>query len=139
MKVIKNQNGSAAVEFAIIFPLLLALAFGIIEFSVMLYNKAMITNASREGARAGIIFASPRVSNAEITNVVDTYCSNSLISFGSPSTPTVSITRSGTGAAAGDTLSVGVSYHYDFLVLPNLIQNLVSGMDLTATTVMRME
>jgi Flp pilus assembly protein TadG len=52
---IKNQQGVAAVEFALIlFPLVL-LVFGTIEFSTLLYDKAMITNASREGARAGIV------------------------------------------------------------------------------------
>lgn len=139
MKEIKNQKGAAAVEFAIVFPLLLVLVFGIIEFSIMLYNKAMITNASREGARAGIVFANPRIPDTDIASVIDTYCSNSLITFGTQNTPVVTISRSGAGTEAGDNLSVSVSYHYDYLVLPNLIENLISGMDLTATTIMRME
>ena len=48
---ITNQDGVAAVEFAIILPFLVILIFGMIEFSLVLYNKAMITNASRVGAR----------------------------------------------------------------------------------------
>jgi Flp pilus assembly protein TadG len=44
---ISNESGAALVEFAIVLPLLLVLIFGMIEFSVMLYDKAMITNASR--------------------------------------------------------------------------------------------
>ena len=55
-KQISNANGAAAVEFAIVVPLLLLLLFGIIEFSLLLYNKAMLTNASREGARFGIVY-----------------------------------------------------------------------------------
>ena len=50
---INNQNGAALVEFAIVLPVLLMLIFEMIEFSLLLYDKAMITNASREGARAG--------------------------------------------------------------------------------------
>jgi Flp pilus assembly protein TadG len=42
-----NQDGVAAVEFAIILPFLVILIFGMIEFSLVLFNKAMITNASR--------------------------------------------------------------------------------------------
>jgi Flp pilus assembly protein TadG len=49
--MIRDQNGGAAVEFAIILPLLIALLFGIVEFGLLLYNKQIITNASREGAR----------------------------------------------------------------------------------------
>ncbi len=50
---IKSENGASAVEFALVLPLLLVLVFGIIEFSIFLYDKAVITNASREGAQAG--------------------------------------------------------------------------------------
>ena len=53
---INNQNGAAMVEFAIVLPLLLMLIFGMIEFSVMLYDKAMLTNATREGTRLGILY-----------------------------------------------------------------------------------
>ena len=132
-----GQKGAAAVEFAIILPLLLTLVFGIIEFSILFYNKAMLTNASREGARAGIVYAFPnRLSPDEITNVVTNYCSNYLITFGSSASPGVSVTP---GANAGDPLTVDVNYHYDFLVLPNFITSLVGGLDLSAVTVMRME
>ena len=49
-----GQKGVAAVEFAIVLPFLVLLVFGTIEFGLMFYNKQVITNASREGARAGI-------------------------------------------------------------------------------------
>ncbi len=56
MKRKPKQNGAATVELAILLgTILLPLLFGIIEFSFLLYDKAMITNASREGARAGIV------------------------------------------------------------------------------------
>lgn len=43
-----SQKGASAVEFALVLPLLMLILFGIIEFSLLMYNKAMITNASRE-------------------------------------------------------------------------------------------
>jgi Flp pilus assembly protein TadG len=133
-----GQKGAAAVEFAIIVPLLLTLVFGIIEFSILFYNKAMLTNASREAARTGIVYDYPdRPTDPEIENVVTTYCGNNLITFGTNVPPDVSISRS--GSEAGDTLTVTVDYHYDFLVLPNFIASLVGGTDLSAVTVMRME
>ena len=52
---IKSENGASAVEFALVMPLLFVLIFGIIEFGIFLYDKAVITNASREGARAGVV------------------------------------------------------------------------------------
>ena len=50
------QQGTSLVEFAFVAPFFLLLLFGIIEFSVILFDKATITNASREGARVGILF-----------------------------------------------------------------------------------
>ena len=49
------------------------LLFGIIEFGIILYDKAMITNASREGARAGIVFDPDGISDSYIREVVKTY------------------------------------------------------------------
>jgi Flp pilus assembly protein TadG len=137
MKVRGVRGGSAA-EFAIIAPVLVLLLFGIIEFSLILYDQAMITNASREGARAGIVFNSPgRIGDGDITNIVTAYCANHLVSFGSGSAVTVSIQRS--GDETGDTLTVRVTYPYTFLVLPNFATSLGGPLILTAESVMRME
>jgi Flp pilus assembly protein TadG len=135
---IKNQRGLAAVEFALIlFPLVL-LIFGTIEFSTLLYDKAMITNASREGARAGIVYSYPdRIADGEIVNVVNTYCSNHMISLGGDSSVSTTISRSSN--ASGDDLTVSVSYVYNFLVLPSFMATLSDGLNLQAETVMRLE
>jgi Flp pilus assembly protein TadG len=133
-----GQEGAAATEFAIVLPLLLVLVFGIIEFSILLYDKAMITNASREGARAGIVYSYPdRISDSEIAAVINTYCSTHLITFGTGTLQPPEIVRSGT--SAGDSLSVTVRYRYDFLVLPNFIASLVGGTQIAGQTIMRME
>ena len=157
---IKNQKGAAAVEFAIILPLLLVLLFGIVEFSILFYNKAMITNASREGARAGIVFAETRLNESDICQVVTDYCQNYLINFDSSQildmdNPPPQHTDSGIGDSdvddaisnglidSGESLTVTVQYTYDFLVFPNLAQ-LAGGVfaniqTLEAVTVMRYE
>ncbi len=54
--LIPNRKGAAMVELAITLPILLIVFFAIMEFGLILYDKALITNASREGARAGIVF-----------------------------------------------------------------------------------
>ncbi|MEJ2660726.1 MAG: pilus assembly protein, partial [Desulfobacteraceae bacterium] len=48
---LSSQRGAAAVEFAIIFPMLILLLFAMIEFGLYLFNRQVITNACREGAR----------------------------------------------------------------------------------------
>lgn len=133
----KRQSGASAVEFAIVLPILILLVFGIIEFSVALYDKAMITNASREGARAGIVFSIPSVTDEEIITVVNTYLGNNLITFGSPVTANTTVTRMGFNP--GDELKVTVNYTYTFLIIPSFVTSLSGGINMVAETVMRME
>jgi hypothetical protein len=148
-KILKNQKGTSIVEFAIILPLLIILIFGMVEFSSLFYNKAVITNASREGARAAIVFRpDPNtgiytpLSLPEIQIIIDTYVSNYLIGFpkttatiptytACPSTPPV--------PGVDDFVVVTVSYDYNFLLLPNFLGFLPSPFPLKATTRMSCE
>ena len=65
------------VEFAIVLLLLLILICGVIEFGVMFYDKAVITNASREGARAKIT----GLEDQEIIKIVLNYCDGNLVNL----------------------------------------------------------
>ena len=144
--IIRRENGTAAIEFAIILPLLLLLVFGIIEFSLLLYNKAMITNASREGARAGVVYHyddkntttkdddTYHPGNATIEAKVAQYLQARLMTFGDPQDTTPVIRRytiddtvtpptrtlidepSWGQEEAGDSLEVTVTHEYSFLV-----------------------
>ena len=67
---IQRQKGAEIVEFALVLPLLLLILFGIMEFGIVFFDKAIITNASREGARAGVVSRSPVLSNDDITTIV---------------------------------------------------------------------
>ncbi len=144
-RLLERNLGASAVEFAIVLPLLVLLIFGIIELSFALYDKAMITNASREGARVGIVYRSPAVTNSEITSTVNNYLGSHLITFGGKRSPssdpvtgaTVIVTR--TGASPGGEVRVRVGYTYGFLVLPRLTPGLGSGINMASETVMRME
>jgi len=137
-KRLKSCGGASAVEFAVILPLLVLILFGIIEFSLALYDKAMITNASREGARAGIVYRSPSVTDAEIARIVNTYLGNHLITFGSGK-PSAMVTVARNGGSPGGELKVKVAYTYTFLVLPRLSSTLGRGINMAAETAMRME
>lgn len=143
MKIVKDENGGSLIEFALIAPLLFIILFGIVEFGILIYDKAMLTNASREGARAGIVFSDPRISDAEIESVVRNYCETHLISFKSGSTLQVPPpVRSGN--AAGDSLTVTVNYPFRFLFFSNIIvlffgDTFEGVVNLDAVTVMRLE
>ncbi len=136
---IAEEKGAAAVEFAIILPLLVVFLFGIIEFGIIFYDKAMITNASREGARNGIVFRDPRVNVSEIQDVVDNYSSGRMITFGS-SAPPVTTVPSGACVNHNDQLTVNVTYQYDFLLIPNFFGGILpNSITIEAVTEMRCE
>lgn len=50
-----RERGAAAVEFAIIFPLLLLLIGGVIDFGRAYFTQVVLANAAREGARAAVV------------------------------------------------------------------------------------
>ncbi len=132
----RDNKGTTAIEFSILLPPLIMIIFGMIEFGLLMFNKQVITNASREGARCGIVQQSPNVSVGAIEAVVNDYCLNHLVTFGATGPPTTTVTP---GEKFPDPLTVRVEYHYDFLVLPSFVGSLVGGTDLVAETVMRME
>ena len=146
------QKGASAVEFAIVLPLLLVFVFGIIEFGILLYNKAVITNASREGARAASIYYTdvnnnpipmPATGDPSVQKVVTDYCTNHLITFGGSTTPTVTTTGP-TDPPPNEYRSVTVEFGYNFLVLPNILAGFFGGpllgpIPLKAVTQMRTE
>ena len=152
-----NQKGTTAVEFAIVLSLLITLIFGIIEFGLFIFNRQVITNAAREGARAGIIARPVRLSDDEIKAVVLNYSSQHLITFGNTEDPlTITIKPVDNDLSDGlDTgcrcvvfefefnnihyrcdLEVTVDYTYEFLFLSNLG---IGPINLRAISVMRME
>ena len=148
LKLKRIQAGAEIVEFAVILPFLLLVMFGIMEFGLVFYDKALITNASREAARSGIAYKCPVLSADEIKAVSDGY-NGFLISFGESVPPTVTVspappaTTTNCGANSGTPLTVTVTYNYQFLVFGNLFSLFVSGftnpLSLSATTVMNYE
>jgi len=55
IRIIKNEKGASAVEFAIILPILIMLIFGIFQFGIAYNNYITITHAAREGARRAAV------------------------------------------------------------------------------------
>ena len=144
---LKQEKGASAVEFAVILPVLVLILFGLVEFGILLYNKQVLTNASREGARAGIVVEVPKKNPTAIKKIVENYCNNTdeaginnslLINFNgfSDTINDSNIQIDGAQGTFGEDLSVTITYSYSFFVLSNL------GFDpivLRATSIMKHE
>jgi len=137
-KRLREERGASTVEFAVIAVLTFMVMFGIIEFGFLLYNQHVLTNASREGARKGVVLRLPRLSDEDIRTIVRDYAEQHMVTFGTPNlnwpdTDDFSVlpaTR--VGNMFGTELTVAVKYDFDFLFFP-------WDKTLKATTRMRME
>jgi hypothetical protein len=151
-----GQRGAALVEFTLVIPLLLLFLFGLIEFSIILYDKAVVTNASREAAREWITYKddSIKLHLEDVKAIVEEYirktpskADGQLISFGGTGLSTklyrngVELTAAGSPLlfARGDALKVEVFYNYNFFLLPGLAQSLLPTLTLKGETIMRAE
>jgi Flp pilus assembly protein TadG len=110
-----TDRGAAAVEFALILPLVLLLVFGIIDFGRVLNLQITLTSAAREGARwaalrqsgvpARVAAAAPGVSPA----------------------PSVSVTSCPAGAAAGSDATVVATTTYTMITPIAAVAGLLGG------------
>lgn len=129
-----SEGGAASVEFALLLPILLLMLLGTMDLGLALYNKSVLTNASREGARAGIVLRSPKLSSAQIEGIVSARTGAGLISPLATDAPTVRVT--GAGGAYPAPLTVSVEYTFKGVLMGPLMQTLGRNWTLHASTQM---
>ena len=142
----RRQNGAVTVEMALILPVFLLLAAGILDFGHAWYMKQVVTNASREGARYGITFKTnasgvriaPNALNPSILTTVNTYLNGLLPSDASPT-----VTCGGSGYSSsnpsGLPINVTVSAKKNWWIIDGFIPSLGSSKTITITTTMLVE
>jgi Flp pilus assembly protein TadG len=84
-----DERGAAAVEFAIILPVLVLIVFGIVQFSIQYNRQQGLHAAAREGARLASL---PQTTQDDINDRV----LDALDGISFDTTPTVSVSPSAT-------------------------------------------
>lgn len=130
-----NERGVVAAEFALLLPVFLLILFGIIEFGMLMYGREVVTNAAREGARAGIVQGPPKRTAGEITTIANNYLTGTGISQAD-----VTFTPAGAGLTNPNTLTVTATYNYNFLIpyIPTVV-GIPNPLVITTQAVMRHE
>ena len=136
-RLLKRQDGVVAVEFVILFPLFMLILVGIVEFGHLFNMRHTLTNASREGARAAVVYTTiaNRKTWAEGTAkaAVDKYLADTK--FGGPYTVTPVA-----GTSTGNLVTVTVTSDSGSLLLDKLVPAIGDKIKtVTAETTMRME
>ena len=127
----RRDRGAAAVEFALLLPLLLLLVFGIIDFGRALNAQITLTQAAREGARLAALGEPNVVSGTQAAAT-------------GLSPVAVTVTSCPVNAGAGVDATVKVSYTFSFVTPLSALSKLFgsalpSTMTLSAQGVMPCE
>jgi Flp pilus assembly protein TadG len=115
MKRLRSESGAAAVEFALVVPVLLVLLLGIIEFGRVYNAQLQLTAAARDAARVVSINAAPAqtLANARSAAIASAGSLNPAVA---PSQVAVSVNPGGTSVCPpGSTATVTVTYPLKFL------------------------
>jgi hypothetical protein len=108
----RGDRGVAAVEFALVLPLLVILLFGIVGAGLVYFDHIRLQSAARDGARAGALVPADacRVAQERTRNVGDgtTECLQTSICPGTDSSVTLQLVRRVSLPLLGDR-SVGLS------------------------------
>ena len=125
----RNKRGAAMVEFALVLPILIMLLFGIIELGRAFYTWSLMSEAVREGARAGVV----ELNNTTAVNVATQVANNFLIAVALPGTAVSSsiVTLSGSIKA--------VNVQANFAFQPLGLNGVIPPFTLTARSLMRQE
>jgi len=130
-----NERGAVAAEFAIVLPVLLALVFGTIEFGMIMYGREVVTNATREGARYGIVAGPPTITGPQMITQATNYLTGTGIN---PSR--VTFTAPACCGATGTPVTVNAQYRYAWFVpYVATLLSLPSPLIMNITTTMRHE
>jgi len=109
-----RDRGAAAVEFALLLPILLLIVFGIIDFGRALNAQITLTQAAREGARLAALGQPNVVSRTQAAAT-------------GLSPVSVSVASCPAGAGPSADAVVRVSYSFSFVTPVGAIAGLISG------------
>lgn len=101
-----HERGAAAVEFAILLPLLLMLVLGTIEFGRAYNAQITLTNAARDGVRVMAIANDPAGAKTAARNAAASVSST---------IPDSAVTLSTTACSSGSQVTLTISYNLSTL------------------------
>jgi Flp pilus assembly pilin Flp len=148
---VQETKGAVMVEFALVCLVVLLIVAGIMDLGHAFFMNQVITNASREGARYGVVYATDTSGNRLKPNQLSPTIQVHLLGTGTgqynlpsllPTDANAQVIPGGAGytsGLSGDALTVQVTAIKNWWVLDNFIPGFGGTKTLSAKTVMRLE
>jgi Flp pilus assembly protein TadG len=128
----ETDTGQTLVEFSLILPLMLVLLFALVDFGRGFYTWLIVTNAAREGARAG----ATQLSEADITTkIYDSFCSDYSSGDCGLDETKLSMVINNEQGPRGEAIEVDLSYNFSFVTPMGDILVLLGGSSLANPTI----
>lgn len=116
----KGERGQAMVEFALVLPIFLLVVFAIVDFGMGFHAWITVSNASREGARIGVVGADAATIEAKVRDTA--------ASLNHDEDLDVVVTNAvDQGGDSGESVKVVVDYDYQLITPLSSIMGIVSG------------
>lgn len=109
----RDQRGAAAVEFALVLPILLLLVFGIIAYGYMLSFRQSMSQAAAEGARAAAVNVNAGARETEAIAAVNEALGAYGVSCSDAGMTCTYRLVKGTADCATECAEIQLSYDYD--------------------------
>ena len=117
----KGEVGQAMVEFALVLPIFLVVVFAIVDFGMGFNAWITVSNASREGARIGVVGANSATITAKVQSTASSLKDTSTNLH-------VTVTNaSDQGGDPGESVKVAVEYDYHLITPLSNIMGVISG------------
>jgi Flp pilus assembly protein TadG len=138
---LRENRGAAVVEFAIIFPVLAMLIFGVIDFGRAFFLRNNLVAAAREGARSGAVMTYPCDGTAATAMRLRVRAYVSTFGGAAPTDAQITVTTPGgcLGGVATD-VQVGVT-NYAFIPITPIFRliNYTTAMQINVSATYRWE
>jgi Flp pilus assembly protein TadG len=122
----RDQRGAAAVEFALVLPLLLVVTLALVQVGLLVRDRLLVEAAARAGARTAAVDSDPAAIEAAVARSAPDLDAGAL---------TVSVARAGT---QGDPVAVTVGYT-SAIQVPFVGWLITHGVAMTSTATDRQE
>jgi Flp pilus assembly protein TadG len=114
---LRSEMGAELVEFALVFPLLLLVVLGIVDFGFLFQQYEVVTNAAREGARIAVL---PDYSGADAQQRAVDYLTAAGLTDAGRTSAAGAPQPVNIGGNCMSTVTVTVTYPHQFVFLSGI-------------------